>query len=92
MNFIPYNKNIEKFIEKYIIIFTFIVLYQGTMGAQAFKTPKVIQNMTQSWIFNFIGLFSIAFTASKDIETALIATAFQLRFNCVEPLGSIVFW
>ena len=38
------------------------------------KVPKLIKDLSNTWLFNFIGLFSIAFTASKDIETALIST------------------
>ena len=73
-NFIPYSKNVENFINKYILIFTLIVLYQGTMGAQAFKAPRVIKELANSGLFNLCGLFSIAFTASKDIEIALVST------------------
>tara|TARA_Y100000816_G_C26057348_1_gene554932 strand:+ start:277 stop:567 length:291 start_codon:yes stop_codon:yes gene_type:complete len=74
MKFFPFTDDIEKFIETYTILFSLIVLYQGTMGAQSFKPPIIFKELSKSIIFRFISLFSIAFTASKDVEIAFIST------------------
>ena len=74
MNIIPFADRIETFVKSYPMIFTLLVLYQGTMGGQGFKVPKTIENVANNPIFNFVSLFTIAFTASQDIEIAILST------------------
>jgi len=61
-------------------IFTFIVLFQGCFGGNGVhQTPKALLNLlhqnSMSPIFRFIFCLLIGYTATSDIETAIIVTA-----------------
>ena len=60
-------------------IFTFIVLFQGCFGANGvIQTPKALLNVlrgtTASPIFRFVFVGAIGYTATSDLDTAIIVT------------------
>lgn len=66
---------IESFFNKFGIAFTILVMYQGLFGGMVISTPpKVLKRMTQNTIFKIFTLFCVAFTATKDVELALVST------------------
>lgn len=70
---LPFTNTIEGFVEKYGIVFTMIVMYQGLFGGLAMKNePKILSTLKDNVLFKFFTLFSIGFTATKDVETTLM--------------------
>ncbi len=60
-------------------IFTFIVIFQGCFGGNGVEqTPKALLNILHghnlSPLFRFLFVAAIGYTATSDIETALIVT------------------
>lgn len=74
MNIIPGAKNIEITVKQSAVLFSLIVLYQGLFGGLSMKNPpKMITEFADNDVFKFITLIAIAFTASKDVEVAIIS-------------------
>lgn len=74
-NFIPYGVRIEKTFMRYGIVFSLLVMYQGLFGGMAIsQTPSVLEKLRENQIFKIITLTAIGFTATKDIETSLVAS------------------
>lgn len=66
-------------------VFTFIVLFQGCFGGNGVaQTPEALTNLLQknrfSHVFRFIFCFLIGYTATSDLETALIVTVAFFAF------------
>jgi len=60
------------------IIFTLLMLYQGLFSGNAIKIPKKLKTAFNSKTFRFISIMLIAFSATRDIEYAMISTVIFL--------------
>ena len=57
------------------IVFTLIVITQGCFGGNGVgQTPKAISDIFSSQFARFLFIFLIAYTATSDIETAVVST------------------
>lgn len=74
----PLSNKTERAIKAQPIIFTLIILYQGLFSGNAIKIPKNLKTAFNSQTFRFISLMLIAFSATQDIEYALISTVIFL--------------
>ena len=74
----PVSTPTEKIIKAQPIIFTLIILYQGLFSGNAIKIPKNLKTLFNSKTFRFLSLMLIAFSATQDIEYALISTTIFL--------------
>ena len=83
MNIIPGAKNFEMTVKQSAVLFSLIVMYQGLFGGLSIKNPpKMITKFADNDVFKFITLIAIAFTASKDIEIAIVSViAFVILIN-----------
>ena len=70
----PLSNTTEKTIKSQPIIFTLIILYQGLFSGNAIRIPQKLRYLFNSNIFRFMSLMLIAFSATQDIEYALIST------------------
>ncbi len=76
MNLFPVFSITEHLINKYSIVFALIVMFQGVFGGMTIKhKPKVIDRISDTLVFKYITLTAIAYTATRDIETAVTAVA-----------------
>ena len=71
----PLSTPTEAVIKAQPILFTLIILYQGLFAGNAIKIPANLKTLFNNKIFRFISLMLIAFSATQDIEYAVIATA-----------------
>jgi hypothetical protein len=71
----PVSTPTEAVIKAQPILFTLIILYQGLFAGNAIKIPTNLKTLFNSKIFRFISLMLIAFSATQDIEYAVISTA-----------------
>jgi len=71
----PVSTPTEAVIKAQPILFTLIILYQGLFAGNAIKIPANLKTLFNSKIFRFISLMLIAFSATQDIEYAVISTA-----------------
>ena len=71
----PVSTPTEAAIKAQPILFTLIILYQGLFAGNAIKIPANLKSLFNSKIFRFISLMLIAFSATQDIEYAIISTA-----------------
>ena len=70
----PVSHKTEQFIQAQPILFTLIILYQGLFSGNAIQIPKNLKVMFDNKSFRFFSIMAIAFSATQDIEYALIAT------------------
>jgi hypothetical protein len=70
----PLSNQTEKTIKSQPILFTLIILYQGLFSGNAIKIPENLRVLFNNKIFKFASLMAIAFSATQDIEYALIST------------------
>ena len=70
----PLSNQTERTIKSQPILFTLIILYQGLFSGNAIKIPKNLRALFDNKIFRFVSLMAIAFSATQDIEYALIST------------------
>jgi hypothetical protein len=70
----PLSNQTEKTIRSQPVLFTLIILYQGLFSGNAIKIPENLRILFNSKIFRFVSLMAIAFSATQDIEYALIST------------------
>ena len=57
-------------------MFTLIVITQGCFGGNGVvQTPAAVTNLFKSQYARFLFIFLIAYTATSDIETAVVSTA-----------------
>ena len=74
----PISTSTEAVIRAQPILFTLIILYQGLFAGNAIKIPKNLKTLFNNKVFRFISLMLIAFSATQDIEYALISTVIFL--------------
>mgnify|MGYP001156742621 CR=1 FL=1 len=56
-------------------IISLIVIFQGCFGGMGVaQTPALLKTLTDNPIFRFIFVCAIAYTATTDIEMALVST------------------
>ena len=77
---VPGVSSFEHILKKYGVLFSLIVISQGVMGGIHFTPPRRIKKSTEHPLMKFILLFAIAFTASRDIETAFLSTILFIIF------------
>lgn len=66
---------------KYPLILTFIVTFQGSFGGMGIvQTPKILKKITEYPSGRFIFLALIAFTATSDIQNAILTVILFLGF------------
>jgi len=70
----PLSSPTEAVIKAQPILFTLIILYQGLFSGNAIKIPKNLKTAFNSKTFRFFSLMLIAFSATQDVEYALIST------------------
>ena len=70
----PVSRRTEQLIQAQPILFTLIILYQGLFSGNAIQIPKNLKAMFDNKSFRFFSIMAIAFSATQDIEYALIAT------------------
>jgi len=70
----PLSTPTEAVIKAQPILFTLIILYQGLFSGNAIKIPKNLKTAFNSKTFRFFSIMLIAFSATQDIEYALIST------------------
>ena len=70
----PVSQRTEQLIQAQPILFTLIILYQGLFSGNAIQIPKNLKAMFDNKSFRFFSIMAIAFSATQDIEYALIAT------------------
>ena len=70
----PLSNQTEKTIKSQPILFTLIILYQGLFSGNAIKIPENLRTFFNNKVFRFASLMAIAFSATQDIEYALIST------------------
>ena len=66
---------------KYPLVLTFIVTFQGCFGGMGVvQTPKILEKIVTYPAGRFFFLATIAFTATSDIQTSIIAVILFLGF------------
>ena len=70
----PVSRKTEQVIQAQPILFTLIILYQGLFSGNAIQIPQNLKVMFDNKSFRFFSIMAIAFSATQDIEYALIAT------------------
>ena len=70
----PFSKKTESVIKAQPVLFSLIILYQGLFAHNAFKLPENISKIFKSKLIRFLSIFLISFTATQDVEYALIST------------------
>ena len=74
----PVSSSTEAVIKAQPLICTLIILYQGLFSGNAIKIPKNLKTLFNSKTFRFLSIMLIAFSATQDIEYALISTVIFL--------------
>jgi hypothetical protein len=74
----PISNKTEAVVKAQPILFTLIILYQGLFSGNAIKIPKNLKTAFNSKTFRFFSIMLIAFSATQDIEYALISTVIFL--------------
>jgi hypothetical protein len=78
------NDIFPSWIDKYgstSFIISLIVIFQGCFGGMGVaQTPVLLKNLTNNPIFRFIFICTIAYTATTDIEMALVSTSIFFIF------------
>jgi hypothetical protein len=70
----PVTGPAELFVESQPLFFSLIILYQGLFSGNAVVLPERLKQLFDNRLFRFMSLMLIAFSATKDIEYALIST------------------
>ena len=65
---------VELLIKSQPLLLSVIVLYQGLFSGNAFKIPSRLEKFFENKTFRFVSLMLIAFSATRDIEYALLST------------------
>ena len=86
MKFLPFSDNIESFMKRYGVIFTLVVIYQGLFGGMSLSSPpERLEKLSDNVYFKLATMFAIAFTATKDVEIALVSIAlFVVAMNLLK--------
>lgn len=72
--FKPITGPAELLIQSQPLVFSLIILYQGLFSGNAIQIPERLKKLFENKTFRFISLMLIAFSATKDIEYALLST------------------
>ena len=72
--FSPVTKPAEMLVKSQPVLFSLIILYQGLFSGNAIRIPQRLRSLFDNKIFRLLSLMLIAFSATKDIEYALIST------------------
>ena len=82
-NVVPVFTYAENIFNRYSVLFTLIVMYQGLFGGMSLQTkPILLQNLSKNMYFKYFTLFCIAFSATKDVEISLMSiVAFVILMN-----------
>jgi hypothetical protein len=70
----PLTSPTESLIKAQPILFTLIILYQGLFSGNAIAIPGRLKSMFESRLFRYVSLIAIAFSATQDIEYAIVST------------------
>jgi hypothetical protein len=70
----PVTGPAELFVESQPLFFSLIILYQGLFSGNAVVLPERLKQLFDNRLFRFMSLMLIAFSATKDIEYALMST------------------
>jgi hypothetical protein len=86
MNFLPFSDNIEGFVNKFGLVFTLMVVYGGIFGHMSVANPpEKLTRLSNNIYFKMITLFIVAFTATRDVETALVSIVlFVIAMNLLK--------
>lgn len=64
----------EAFVKKYGIVFSLIVMFQGLFGGSVLsQSPQFFTHLATNTFYKLFVLFCVAFTATKDVETSILA-------------------
>ena len=74
----PVSRRTEAVFKSQPILFTLLILYQGLFSGNAITIPKNLKSLFNNKTFRFISIMLIAFSATQDIEYALISTTIFL--------------
>ena len=76
---LPFTSNLEHVVKKYDVLFSMVVLYQGLFGGLSISgPPQRLAGLGDNVVFKIITMVCIAFTATKDIETSILAVVLFL--------------
>lgn len=70
----PISSPIEMFIKSQPILFSMIILYQGIFSGNAVIVPERLRALFASPAFRLFSIMLIAFSATQDIEYAMMST------------------
>lgn len=70
----PVTGSLETFVTSQPVIFSLLIMYQGLFSGNAFEIPEKLMSLFDNKMFRFVSLMLIAFTATRDIEYALLST------------------
>lgn len=76
--FSPVTKPTELFIKSQPVVLSLIILYQGLFAPNAIEIPERLRVLFQNKAFRLGSLMAIAFSATGDVEYALISTVIFL--------------
>lgn len=70
----PISSPIESIIKAQPILFSLIILYQGIFSGNGVVIPKRLEQLFTYPAFRLMSIMLIAFSATQDIEYAMIST------------------
>jgi hypothetical protein len=76
--FNPVTGSAEAFVRTQPIVFSLVILYQGLFSGNALEIPENLKKLFDNKTFRLFSLMLIAFSATKDIEYALLSTVIFL--------------
>ena len=74
----PVTKPAEIFIKAQPLVLSLIILYQGLFAPNAIQIPERLGRLFDNKPFRLVSLMAIAFSATGDIEDALLSTVIFL--------------
>jgi hypothetical protein len=70
----PISSPLENIIKSQPILFSLIILYQGLFSGNGVIIPERLQKLFSIPAFRLMSIMLIAFSATQDIEYAMIST------------------
>lgn len=74
----PFSNKTESFLKTQPILFSLLILYQGLFSGNAIRIPKRLKALFDNGLFRFFSILLISYTATQDVEYALISTVIFL--------------
>ena len=74
----PFSSGTESVIKSQPVLFSLIILYQGLFSHKAFELPENVSKIFENKVVRFLSVVLISFTATQDVEYALISTVLFL--------------